>query len=84
MKVRWWCLILVVGGSCASTGRHAELSTAPDGWVTTLDEPSVRVVSLPTLAPAPRATPRETCTLVQKLAMRISGMTEDQITKACE
>ena len=83
MKARWWGLIVLVGGSCASS-RHVELSTAPDGWVTTLDEPSVRVVSLPTLAPAPRATPREECTLVQKLAMRISGLTEDQIKKACE
>jgi hypothetical protein len=84
MTIRWWWIIVMAAGSGASTARQAGVSTAPDGWVTTLDEPSVRVVSLPTSAPTPRATPSETCTLVQKLAMRISGMTEDQISKACE
>ncbi len=81
MRTRLLLCVLAVTGACA---RHAELPTAPDQWATTLNQPSREVAPMPTALPTPEATPREACTLVQMLAMRLSGMSEDQIRKACE
>jgi len=81
MRPRWYLLVLAVTGACA---RHVEPSTAPEEWIPTLNEPSRRAAAIPTSLPTPQATPREACTLLQMLAMRVSGMTDDQIRKACE
>ena len=81
MRPRWYLLVLAVTATCA---RHAELPTAPAEWIPTLNEPSRQVATMPTALPTPRPTPREACTLLQMLAMRVSGMTDDQIRKACE
>ena len=81
MRPRSYLLLLAVTGACA---RHAELPTAPDDWVPTLNEPSRAMAAVPTSLPTPEPTPRQACTLLQTLAMRLSGMTDDQIRKACE
>ena len=82
MKARFCIVLIAVGAACSARGRHADAPTAPDTWVTTLDQPSRRAVRTPTSAPTP--TPRAACTVVQKLAMQLSGMTDDQIRRACE
>jgi hypothetical protein len=81
MRARSYVVMVAMVGACA---RHGESPTAPDDWVTTFDQPSRRVAVVPTSLPTPQPTPRETCTLMQKLAMRLSGMSEDRIRKACE
>jgi hypothetical protein len=84
MNARSYLLILAFGASCAAASRHADVGNAPDSWITTLDQPSRRLVTGPTSIPNPRPTSREGCTLFQKLAMHLSGITEDQIRKTCE
>ena len=74
------CMLAVIG-ACA---RHVESPTAPDEWSPTLNQPSRRIGTMPTSLPTPQATPRDGCSPLQRLAMRVSGMTDNQIRRACE
>ena len=81
MRPRAYLFMVAISGACA---RPAESPTAPNAWIPTLNEPSRQVRAMPTLLPTPRSTPPDGCSPLQRLAMRISGLTDDQIRKACE
>jgi hypothetical protein len=81
MRPHAYLVVLAITGACA---RHVEAPTAPNEWTPTLNRPSRYAGTMPTALPTPLPTPHEGCSPIQRLAMRVSGMTDDQIRKACE
>ena len=77
----------IVGCSYWRGGRP-EMPVAPDTWATTVDKPSqgLATVRRPStaVAPPPGATAPQNCTVDQILSMKTSGLTEEQIRRACE
>jgi hypothetical protein len=85
-RLAWVAAIAAATGCSYWAGRAPEMPVAPSAWVTTLDEPSREPPAEPASPspPSPPTTSHQTCTVDQILSMRNSGLTDEQIHRACE
>jgi len=81
-------LLVSVTAGCSYWVRvNPGTAVAPDAWATTLDKPRHESATAPpplSAAPSPAAVASRSCTVDQILGMRNSGLSDEQIRRACE